>query len=814
MAPLSYLEELLIQNRHGYMWLLGCEKTGIDFAATRDREINGAGAYSFKSTNPSHVVGCTHVRGRLLQYTPSLVGEVRMVEDIGIDPALGLLVTVRLPCRADSATSEFFMKQVETLQDVVQTERTTKPCHAVQSDWLSDSPEDSNVADIKVWVPTNGVALQEGADFRFLVRMQMRCVLDGEHTTKPHLLSPSMSTFISNLFANGPLGGYKVLATGIYKRDFDATRDRSIGANPPVHLYSFKDMTLSPSTGVTHRRPCLPVYAAQMIGQVDRIIYTIDEQDDAQASVVRIKCPDICTDAVAKLYMAQTNALDRIIEDDMRDIVWIKHPDIHTDSSPWGFIQEGMDVQVTATLKRLQLDIDNKGERNKLRELYPHKNDCGRPRILATDKYNVDYAGTRDRTIENTTGTFARFSFKDAHDADVPNNDEAWDGRWVLSKYRTWVIGQVDSIDEGHNENPINNQDKGTACYLLRLKCPERANEETRSFFHKQLEGLKSVIESDMHDMPGSVAVSWLGPADPDGVETILLVVPFEMEPWYIQAGCDLQVTACFTRDERAVGEDKTEKDTPLVTGLGSSVLLDEDFGHVRREIMVPPQLACSPNDGPQSTKKGTQLVEDREIRTMAGETLHRFSCKKMHINPTPESSHRAQIFRTILPVYETWVVGQVHSVMPIYDYQPLEAQIDPKRAGFIITIKCPDTADSKSRRFLLQQVRTLEDIVRQDTEECLPKSAKIYGWFGPSVNGMKTLEVRYTFESIRLSESGSGYNLWDDFVAWNGFGTPWVFLPQQHMKLQIHLTRDDTSHSKRYTAWIRAFMLLDDDDL
>ncbi|KAJ6608924.1 hypothetical protein B0H10DRAFT_1955039 [Mycena sp. CBHHK59/15] len=748
MAPLSYLEELLIQNRHGYMWLLGCEKTGIDFAATRDREINGAGAYSFKSTNPSHVVGCTHVRGRLLQYTPSLVGEVRMVEDIGIDPALGLLVTVRLPCRADSATSEFFMKQVETLQDVVQTERTTKPCHAVQSDWLSDSPEDSNVADIKVWVPTNGVALQEGADFRFLVRMQMRCVLDGN--TRPR--------------------GHAQTALSASLRCADDWASRS------HHIHDRRGETLCPAAYMSDaNRPS-------------------HQQDDAQASVVRIKCPDICTDAVAKLYMAQTNALDRIIEDDMRDIriepglvtdswfgpdrwgiktieVWIKHPDIHTDSSPWGFIQEGMDVQ--------------------LRELYPHKNDCGRPRILATDKYNVDYAGTRDRTIENTTGTFARFSFKDAHDADVPNNDEAWDGRWVLSKYRTWVIGQVDSIDEGHNENPINNQDKGTACYLLRLKCPERANEETRSFFHKQLEGLKSVIESDMHDMPGSVAVSWLGPADPDGVETILLVVPFEMEPWYIQAGCDLQVTACFTRDERA--------DTPLVTGLGSSVLLDEDFGHVRREIMVPPQLACSPNDGPQSTKRGTQLVEDREIRTMAGETLHRFSCKKMHINPRPESSHWAQIFRTILPVYETWVVGQVHSVMPIYDYQPLEAQIDPKRAGFIITIKCLDTADSKSRRFLLQQVRTLEDIVRQDTKECLPKSAKIYGWFGPSVNGMKTLEATICG---------------DDFVAWNGFGTPWVFLPQQHMKLQIHLTRDDTSHSKRYTAWIRAFMLLDDDDL
>ncbi|KAJ6602990.1 hypothetical protein B0H10DRAFT_1957987 [Mycena sp. CBHHK59/15] len=779
MAPLSYLEELLIQNCHGYMWLLGCEKTGIDFAATRDREINGAGAYSFKSTNPSHVVGCTHVRGRHLQYTPSLVGEVRMVEDIGIDPALGLLVTVRLPCRADSATSEFFMKQVETLQDVVQTERTTKPCHAVQSDWLSDSPEDSNVADIKVWVPTNGVALQEGADFRFLVRMQMRCVLDGEHTTKAggQRAWPNVDKII--LFANGPLGGYKVLATGIYKRDFDALETDLLEQIRRGHAQTALSASLrctddwaSRSHHIHDRRGEALCPAAYM-SDANRPSH---QQDDAQASVVRIKCPDICTDAVAKLYMAQTNALDRIIEDDMRDIriepglvtdswfgpdrrgiktieVWIKHPDIHTDSSPWGFIQEGMDVQTTkergtkvtewtASGFKLFLEgnLDKRSQREigsecrvarlmQLRELYPHKNDCGRPRILATDKYNVDYVGTRDRTIENTTGTFARFSFKDAHDADVPNNDEAWDGHWVLSKYRTWVIGQVDSIDEGHNENPINNQ-------------------------------------------PGSVAVSWLGPADPDGIETILLVVPFEMEPWYIQAGCDLQVTACFTRDERAVGEDKTEKDTPLVTGLGSSVLLDEDFGHVRREIMVPPQLACSPNDGPQSTKKGTQLVEDREIRTMAGETLHRFSCKKMHINPTPESSHRAQIFRTILPVYETWVVGQVHSVMPIYDYQPLEAQI----------VKAGDFYCS-----------------RQDTEECLPKSAKIYGWFGPSVNGMKTLEATICG---------------DDFVAWNGFGTPWVFLPQQHMKLQIHLTRDDTSHSKRYTAWIRAFMLLDDDDL
>ncbi|KAJ7715983.1 hypothetical protein B0H16DRAFT_1741605 [Mycena metata] len=72
-------------------------------------------------------------------------------------------------------------------------------------------------------------------------------------------------------------------------------------------------------------------------------------------------------------------------------------------------------------------------------------------------------------------------------------------------------------------------------------------------------------------------------------------------------------------------------------------------------------------------------------------------------------------------------------------------------------------------------------------------------GWLGPVVNGFDTIKVVLT----------------DDAMAfWNGGN--WTFRPGQHMKLRVSLHRDAgfNGSSRTYSAWLKEFMLLVDEDL
>lgn len=72
-------------------------------------------------------------------------------------------------------------------------------------------------------------------------------------------------------------------------------------------------------------------------------------------------------------------------------------------------------------------------------------------RVLALDEYHAHYAMTRDNSVKFAYGTVSRFSCKDCfgyEELKSANTESCGKRKILLPQYRTWVVGQVRSIEK------------------------------------------------------------------------------------------------------------------------------------------------------------------------------------------------------------------------------------------------------------------------------------------------------------------------------------------------------------------------------
>ncbi|KAJ7633500.1 hypothetical protein DFH06DRAFT_1438103 [Mycena polygramma] len=120
--------------------------------------------------------------------------------------------------------------------------------------------------------------------------------------------------------------------------------------------------------------------------------------------------------------------------------------------------------------------------------------DC--TRILAHDKYMIDYGMTRDNSMSLADGVIHRFSCKGSTVLPSPHFV-----RQRLPPYQAWIIGQIHKT-EAFYAHRIVESENATNCYVVTLKCPNTSRDRGRLFFGKQVAALKDIIRRDgAHDV-------------------------------------------------------------------------------------------------------------------------------------------------------------------------------------------------------------------------------------------------------------------------------------------------------------------------
>ncbi|KAJ7633810.1 hypothetical protein DFH06DRAFT_1126900 [Mycena polygramma] len=120
--------------------------------------------------------------------------------------------------------------------------------------------------------------------------------------------------------------------------------------------------------------------------------------------------------------------------------------------------------------------------------------DC--TRILAHDKYMIDYGMTRDNSMGLADGVIHRFSCKGSTVLPSPHFV-----RQRLPPYQAWIIGQIHKT-EAFYAHRIVESENATNCYVVTLKCPNTSRDRGRLFFGKQVAALKDIIRRDgAHDV-------------------------------------------------------------------------------------------------------------------------------------------------------------------------------------------------------------------------------------------------------------------------------------------------------------------------
>ncbi|KAJ7109686.1 hypothetical protein C8R43DRAFT_962539, partial [Mycena crocata] len=196
------------------------------------------------------------------------------------------------------------------------------------------------------------------------------------------------------------------------------------------------------------------------------------------------------------------------------------------------------------------------------------------------------------------------------------------------------------------------------------------------------------------------------------------------------------------------------------------------------------------------------RMTRDNSV-VVDGCVVHQFSCKDAFmLIASLEDSTRTR--RALVCRYQPWIVGQVHSVICRSVHRigiPEKVAVD----CYIIALKCPDTADNRSREFFSMQVAALEGMLFRDG--CAVGMTEADSWLGSVVNGMKTIQV--TFLWLVIVSTVMMRN-------WNGLGPRWCFVEGQHMSLMLRLHREDGFSGQRhtYTAWVEEFSVLVDEDL
>lgn len=126
-------------------------------------------------------------------------------------------------------------------------------------------------------------------------------------------------------------------------------------------------------------------------------------------------------------------------------------------------------------------------------------------------------------------------------------------------------------------------------------------------------------------------------------------------------------------------------------------------------------------------------MTRDRSL-DIAGQRVDRFSCKDTfeYERLLRERQDSGAFYRVDLPPYRAWMVGQVHQTTAIYNYRLLSGVRLPcfllpglpsllylfETAAsncYVVTLRCPDTANERSREIYGRQASALRHIVEND---------------------------------------------------------------------------------------------------
>ncbi|KAK7018309.1 hypothetical protein R3P38DRAFT_2784136 [Favolaschia claudopus] len=185
-------------------------------------------------------------------------------------------------------------------------------------------------------------------------------------------------------------------------------------------------------------------------------------------------------------------------------------------------------------------------------DIYSFLEDVEENRVLADEKYLVDFGMTRDKSVEVEGTRVHCFSCKNAaHSLRHALSDYALSRKPFPSVYIGWIEGSIYSVQAEFDFRLIGGT-SGTVynCYVITLACSETAGDTEREFFSKQVAVLRQVPASR----------SLLG-EDVNGIPSIkVMVTDDEMElwnggDWAFVAGRTLRAAICLQRHDDFRGE-------------------------------------------------------------------------------------------------------------------------------------------------------------------------------------------------------------------------------------------------------------------
>jgi hypothetical protein len=126
-------------------------------------------------------------------------------------------------------------------------------------------------------------------------------------------------------------------------------------------------------------------------------------------------------------------------------------------------------------------------------------------------------------------------------------------------------------------------------------------------------------------------------------------------------------------------------------------------------------------------------MVRDCSMTLLSGGMVERYSCKDPWKHEEMQRSARENNWacRVYMPLYETWIIGQVHEIKYVDSYRMLDDKVNfmyhtatirsnilhaqALQDCYVVSLKCPDLADRKSKEFFKQQVNSLDEIMLRD---------------------------------------------------------------------------------------------------
>jgi hypothetical protein len=133
-------------------------------------------------------------------------------------------------------------------------------------------------------------------------------------------------------------------------------------------------------------------------------------------------------------------------------------------------------------------------------------------------------------------------------------------------------------------------------------------------------------------------------------------------------------------------------------------------------------------------------MTRDRSVIS-AGYKIDRYSCKDPWKYAEKKELERYFDHRkSTLPFYDTWVIGQVHDTTWYSKYRIFDSNVgwfffpnfvsdtnfaQDARDCYVVSLKCPDSADSRSKAFFDKQTAALEDMIKHDGEVSISKTNK-----------------------------------------------------------------------------------------